>query len=121
MGAVCTCVLSTGNSTPRVDTYSFSAVGPDLLVGHVLVGVAGVPLVAVGGDLLQPRVLRSSVDVGLLLTALVREPVLLVLLVLVGGGGDPLVAVPGGLLLLLVQHSPQGMWAGGHAHYLVPR
>ena len=114
VGAVCTCVLSTGNSTPRVDTYSFSAVGPDLLVGHVLVGVAGVPLVAVGGDLLQPRVLRSSVDVGLLLTALVWEPVLLVLLVLVGGGGDPLVAVPGGLLLLLVQHSPQGMWPRAH-------
>ena len=37
--------------------YSFSAVGPDLLVGLVLVGVAGVPLVAVGGELLQPRVL----------------------------------------------------------------
>ena len=53
-------------------------------------------------------------DVGLLLTALVREPVLLVLLVLVGGGGDPLVAVPGGLLLLHVQHSPQDMWPRAH-------
>ena len=46
-------------------------------------------------------------------TTLVREPVLLVQLVPVGGDGDPRVAVPGEHLLLLVQHSPQGMWAGG--------
>ena len=55
-------------------------------------------------------------DVGLLLTALVQEPVLLVLLVLVGGGGDPLVAVPGGLLLLQVQQISSGYVAKG-AHY----
>ena len=49
-------------------------------------------------------------------TTLVREPVLLVQLVPVGGDGDPRLAVPGEHLLLLVQHSPQGMWAGGHTH-----
>ena len=41
----------------RVDTYSYSAGGPDLLVGLVLADAAGVPLVAGDGDLLQPRVL----------------------------------------------------------------
>ena len=51
-------LLATGNSfCNELTPYSFSAVEPDLLVRLVLVGVAGVPLVAVGGNLLQPRVL----------------------------------------------------------------
>ena len=51
-------LLTTGNSfSKELTPYSFSAVEPDLLIRLVLVGVTGVPLVTVGGDLLQPRVL----------------------------------------------------------------
>ena len=53
-------LLSTCNSfsLEELASYSFLAVEPDLLIRLVLVDVAGVPLVAVLGDLLLQRVLE---------------------------------------------------------------